>query len=144
MPLWNIYHPVGAFTEQEKRQWADRITGVYEAAGLPRFYVVTLFHEVDRGSFYIGGEPADDAVRIEIDHIARHSDDAAGRESVRQRLSAVIAPFAADKGLRWEFHIDETPRDLWMINGYLPPPSGSDAEKLWAQENRVLPYADQK
>jgi phenylpyruvate tautomerase PptA (4-oxalocrotonate tautomerase family) len=140
MPLWNVYHPVGAFTEQEKRELADRITGVYEAAGLPRFYVVALFHEVDRGSFYVGGEPADDAVRIEIDHIARHSADAAGRESVRQRVSAVIAPFAAGKGLRWEFHIDETPRDLWMISGSVPPPSGSDTEKLWARENRPVPY----
>jgi phenylpyruvate tautomerase PptA (4-oxalocrotonate tautomerase family) len=140
MPLWDIYHPVGAYTEQEKREFADRITSIYEGVGLPRFYVVTLFHEVDRGSFYVGGEPVDDVVRIAIDHVARHLADPAERESFRQRINAVVQSFAAGKGLRWEFHVDETPRDLWMINGLAPPPSGSDAERLWAKENRAIPY----
>ena len=144
MPLWNVYHPVGAYTELEKRAFADRVTSSYESRGLPRFYVVTLFHEVDRGSFYVGGEPVDDVVRITIDHLARHLDDPASREASRQRVSALIEPFAAGKGLRWEFSIDETPRDLWMINGLVPPPAGSDAEQLWAKENRAIPYADQK
>jgi phenylpyruvate tautomerase PptA (4-oxalocrotonate tautomerase family) len=140
MPLWNVYHPVGAYTDEEKREFAERVTRNYEDRGLPRFYVVTLFHEVDRGSFYIGGEPADDVVRVAIDHIARHLADPASRDSSRQRIAALIKPFAADKGLRWEFHVDETPRDLWEINGFVPPPLGSDAEQLWAKENRAIPY----
>jgi phenylpyruvate tautomerase PptA (4-oxalocrotonate tautomerase family) len=140
MPLWNVYHPVGAYTEQEKREFADRVTSIYEASGLPRFYVVTLFHEVERRSFYVGGEPVDDRVRVAIDHIARHLADPERRDSARQRIGAVIQPFAADKGLHWEFHIDETPRDLWMIDGFVPPPPGSDAEKLWAKENRAIAY----
>jgi len=140
MPLWNVYHPVGAYSEEEKRDFAARVASDYEAAGLPRFYVVTLFHEVDRGSFYVGGEPVDDVVRVAIDHIARHAEDPARRESVRNRISSVIQPFATEKGLRWEFHVDETPRDLWIINGLVPPPNGSDAEQLWARENRAIPY----
>jgi phenylpyruvate tautomerase PptA (4-oxalocrotonate tautomerase family) len=140
MPLWNVYYPVGAYSEEEKREFADRVTGLYAARGLPRFYVVTLFHEMDRGSFYVGGEPVADRVRVAIDHIARHTEDPAGRESVRDRLGAVIQSFATSKGLRWEFHADETPRDLWMIDGLVPPPTGSDAEKLWAKENRPIPY----
>jgi phenylpyruvate tautomerase PptA (4-oxalocrotonate tautomerase family) len=140
MPLWNVYHPVGAYTEQEKRDFADRVTSIYEARGLPRFYVVTLFHEVGRGSFYVAGEPVDDRVRVAIDHIARQLPDPGRRDAARERIGAVIQPFAAGKGLRWEFHIDETPRDLWMIDGLVPPPPGSDAEKLWAKENRAIPY----
>jgi phenylpyruvate tautomerase PptA (4-oxalocrotonate tautomerase family) len=140
MPLWNVYHPVGAYSEAEKRDFAERVTSSYEAGGLPRFYVVTLFHEVDRGSFYVGGEPVDDVVRVSIDHIARHAEDPARRESVRNRISRVIQPFATAKGLRWEFHVDETPRDLWLINGLIPPPTGSHAEQLWAKENRAIPY----
>jgi phenylpyruvate tautomerase PptA (4-oxalocrotonate tautomerase family) len=140
MPLWNVYHPVGAYSVAEKRDFAERVTGLYEAGGLPRFYVVTLFHEVDRGSFYVGGEPVDDVVRVAIDHIARHAEDPARRESVRDRIASVIGPFANAKGLRWEFHADETPRYLWMINGLVPPPSGSEVEQLWAKENRAIPY----
>ena len=102
--------------------------------------MVTLFHEVDRGSFYVGGEPADDVVRVAIDIFARDVDDPARRESFRHRIGAVITPFATAKGLRWEFHVDQTPRDLWMINGLVPPPPGSDAERLWANENRAIPY----
>jgi phenylpyruvate tautomerase PptA (4-oxalocrotonate tautomerase family) len=138
MPLWNIYHPVGAYTEEEKREFADRITSIY--GRVPRFYVATLFHEVDRGSFYVGGEPVDDRVQVVIDHFARHDDDPARRESIRRHVCAVIQPFAADKGLHWEFYIDETPNDLWMIDGFVPPPPGSDAEKLWAKENQPIPY----
>jgi len=140
MPLWNVYHPVSAYSDEEKREFAGRVTSLYQAAGLPRFYSVTLFHEVDRGSFYVGGEPVDDRVRVTIDHIARHAEDPARRESVRQRIGAVIQAFATSKGLRCEFHIDETPRELWMIDGLLPPPTGSEAEKLWARENRAIPY----
>lgn len=140
MPLWNVYHPVGAYSEEEKRDFAERVTRLYEAVGLPRFYVVTLFHEMDRGSFYVGGEPVDDVVRVWIDHIARHAEDPAMRESVRNRIVTVIQPFATEKGLRWEFHADETPRDLWVINGLVPPPTGSEAEQLWARENRAIPY----
>ena len=102
--------------------------------------MVTLFHEMDRGSFFVGGEPADDVVRVAIDIFARDVDNQARRESVRHRIGAVIQPFATAKGLRWEFHVDQTPRDLWMINGLVPPPAGSDAEQLWAKENRAIPY----
>lgn len=140
MPLWNVYHPVGAYSEEEKRDFAERVTRLYEAVGLPRFYVVTLFHEMDRGSFYVGGEPVDDVVRVWIDHIALHAEDPAMRESVRTQIATVIQPFATEKGLRWEFHVDETPRDLWVINGLVPPPTGSEAEQLWARENRAIPY----
>jgi phenylpyruvate tautomerase PptA (4-oxalocrotonate tautomerase family) len=135
-----VYYPVGAYSVAEKKEFAERVTGLYEAAGLPRFYVVTLFHEVDRSSFYVGGEPVDDVVRVVIDHIARHAEDPARRESVRNRIASVIRPFATAKGLRWEFHADHTPRDLWMINGLVPPPTGSEAEQLWAKENRAIPY----
>jgi len=27
-----------------------------------------------------------------------------------------------------------------MINGLVPPPAGSDAEQLWAKENRAIPF----
>jgi hypothetical protein len=42
--------------------------------------------------------------------------------------------------LEWELHIAETPRDLWRINGIDPPPSNSEAEKTWKEQNKALPY----
>jgi 4-oxalocrotonate tautomerase family enzyme len=72
MPLWNVYHPVGAYSAEEKRQFVDRVTRLYASHGLPRFYVVTLFHEVDRGSFHVGGEPVDDRVRPELGQLSAH------------------------------------------------------------------------
>jgi len=71
MPLWNVYHPVGAYSSEEKREFAGVAASLYESRGLPRFYVVTLFHEVESDSFYVGGRPAGDVVRVAIDHIAR-------------------------------------------------------------------------
>jgi phenylpyruvate tautomerase PptA (4-oxalocrotonate tautomerase family) len=41
MPFWKIYHPVGAFTAEDKRALSQRITELYRA--LPRFYVIVVF-----------------------------------------------------------------------------------------------------
>src|SRR5438309_11447637 len=69
MPLWKIYHPVGAFTAEDKRGLSQRITGLYR--GLPKFYVIVIFQEVAPDSFYMGGEEVHNFVRIWVDHIAR-------------------------------------------------------------------------
>jgi phenylpyruvate tautomerase PptA (4-oxalocrotonate tautomerase family) len=140
MPLLHIYHPPGTYTPEQKQQLADDITGFYTHRGLPKFYVVVLFHEIDASSFYIGGEPSTNAVRIVIEHIARHATDPAGRKEISEALARLLAPHTKDRGLYYEFHVDETPRDLWMIDGIAPPPSRSEAEQRWVQENHPTPY----
>jgi phenylpyruvate tautomerase PptA (4-oxalocrotonate tautomerase family) len=52
MPLWKIHHPVGAYTPEEKKEFSEAITRVYEAIAIPRFYVVVMFEEVPADSFY--------------------------------------------------------------------------------------------
>lgn len=140
MPLWQVYHPVGAYSEEQKRGFAEDVTQFYARFGLPKFYVVTLFHEVPRASFLVGGVPSDDTVRVVIEHIARHAEDSGLRERMSEALGRLLAAHTGDRGLHCEFHIDETPRDLWMIDGLRPPPTGSEAEQLWAQDNRPVPY----
>ncbi|GAA2310248.1 tautomerase family protein [Nonomuraea roseoviolacea subsp. roseoviolacea] len=140
MPLWHIHHPAGAYSEQQKRELAEDVTEFYARHGLPRFYVVTLFHEIPRASFLVGGEPSDDTVRIVVEHIARHAEDPGLRERMSEALSRLLAPHTLDRGLHCEFHVDETPRDLWMIDGLWPPPTGTEAERRWARENRPVPY----
>jgi hypothetical protein len=56
--------------------------------------VVTLFHEVSQGSFYVGGEPVDDVVRVVIEHTAQ---DPARRAAGRHRIADMIQPFVAGK-----------------------------------------------
>ena len=140
MPLWSIYHPAEVYSEQDKRDFAADITTSYTRIGLPKFYVVTVFTAVDPADFLIGGEPAGDAVRIVIDHIAVHVGDSAQRRRTTDSLNALIAPYTTDRGLRVEFNVDEVPRDLWMIGGLYPPPWRSDAEKLWAERNEPVAY----
>ncbi|MET9445590.1 tautomerase family protein [Streptomyces cinerochromogenes] len=141
MPLWTIYHPPGAYTPQQKQQFSADITGFYTRYGnLPAFYVVTVFQEIDADSFYIGGEPSATSVRIKADHIAVHTDDPDTRVRTRQILARILAPHTTDRGLYCEFHIDETPRDLWVLDGMAPPPLKSEAHQLWVQENRPVPY----
>ncbi|HEX7161785.1 MAG TPA: tautomerase family protein [Trebonia sp.] len=139
MPLWNIHHTPGIFTDKEKHQLASHIADHYEQAGLPRFYVVTVFHETLPEDFYVGGEPTSVGVRIAIDHIARRAADRESRRRNAQWIKGMLQPYLEPKvGLHWEFHIDETSDDLWMINGITPPPAGSAAEKLWAENNAAF------
>jgi phenylpyruvate tautomerase PptA (4-oxalocrotonate tautomerase family) len=140
MPLWHVYHPPGAYTDAQKKQLAADVTGLYAGVGLPRFYVVTLFHEVDPSSFYVGGESSGTSVRVVVEHIARHTDDPAARLRTGEALHRLLAPHTTDRGLYLEFHVDETPRDMWMIDGLHPPPTRSEAEALWVRENRPVPY----
>ncbi|MGY4921918.1 tautomerase family protein [Streptomyces sp. 900105755] len=51
----------------------------------------------------------------------------------------MVAFHTTERDLYCEFHIDETPRDLWRTDGIAPPLSKSEAEKLWVQENRPIP-----
>ena len=57
MPLWKVYHPAGAFTAEDKKALAKRVTEVYASVPLPKFYVVFIFEEVPKDSCFVGGEP---------------------------------------------------------------------------------------
>ncbi|KAF2801204.1 hypothetical protein K505DRAFT_227175 [Melanomma pulvis-pyrius CBS 109.77] len=152
MPLWVIYHPPNTFTTEETRAaLAKEIVAIYTAASLPAFYVNTLFVPVQPTSYFIGGvsrpsAPAPDAgpgpdaakpwIRITIQNIARKIPNKATADRFLERVDEALRPFIADKGYEWEYSVEETSRDLWKINGLVPPMPGSEAEKVWARENR--------
>lgn len=138
MPLWKIYHPEHAFTPEDKQAIAQRITGIYRM--LPKFYVGVVFQDVPSTSFYVGGEPASDFVRIWVDHIARSFDGEDLKARFFMAVDQLLSPFIADRGLRWEMHVDETPFSLWTIQGLRPPLPDTAAEKRWLTENRPSPF----
>ena len=142
MPLWNVYCTEGTYSKEDKRAFSEAITDIYasEAGGLPemtmpRFYVVVVFHDVPKDSLFIGGVPRNDFVRFSIDHIAYAMPDEF-RELMLKFINKSIHPFVRDRGLDWEIHIDDTPRDQWTVQGMRPPDSGSEEEKRWIRENK--------
>jgi phenylpyruvate tautomerase PptA (4-oxalocrotonate tautomerase family) len=138
MPLWKIYHPEAAFSLEDKTAISRGITEIYR--GLPKFYVGVVFQEVPKSSFFVGGEAADDFVRIWVDHIARQFGDEEMKGKFLAAVNQALSPFISDRGLRWEMHVDETPFGLWLIQGLRPPLPSSDAEKRWRAENRPTAY----
>ncbi|MUL75055.1 tautomerase family protein [Mycolicibacterium sp. CBMA 226] len=141
MPLWTIHHTPDFFTAEDKRELARSITDHYEKAGLPRFYVVVIFNETRSGDLYVGGGQTDVGLRVVIDHIARRATDKDHRNGIAHWIKSILSPYLEGReNLHWEFHVDETSEDLWMINGLIPPPMGSDAEKRWVADNAVSVY----
>jgi phenylpyruvate tautomerase PptA (4-oxalocrotonate tautomerase family) len=140
MPLWKIYHPVGAYTSEDKKQFSEAITSIYEAVPIPKFYVVVVFEEVAADSFFVGGDSHDKFVRINIDQMARTLPGSVLRQWWVHHLDEVIKPWIADRGYDWEFTIDEAPADLWSLQGHIPPPFESHAEKRWVAENKASTY----
>ncbi|MBR7621053.1 tautomerase family protein [Phenylobacterium sp. 20VBR1] len=138
MPLWKIYHPENAFSVQDKHALSQAITALYSR--LPKFYVGVVFQPVPADSFFVGGEPADNFVRIWVDHIARTLPTPEAKAWWIKACDDAMAPYIRDRGFDWEFHIDETPFDLWSIQGLRPPPANSDAEARWISENKASPY----
>jgi phenylpyruvate tautomerase PptA (4-oxalocrotonate tautomerase family) len=142
MPFWTIYAPEGAYTNEQKQAFTESITQIYvDFAALPRFYVVVAFHEYTTGGLWVGAKPVDNVVRVWIDHIARRMPDDDGfREMAMQAFEDAIEPHVKDRGFNWEIHIDETPLQLWRVNGITPPPAESAAEKQWDLDNRPSPW----
>jgi phenylpyruvate tautomerase PptA (4-oxalocrotonate tautomerase family) len=141
MPCWEMFVPENCYTEEDKARLSEAITSMYvDHAGLPKFYVVVIFHEKAPNSIYVGGKAANSFVRIRVDHFARQLDTAEERALCMAVIEEKLAPFVKDRGFDWEVHIDETPMDLWRIQGVVPPPPGSEAERLWAQQNKPIPY----
>jgi phenylpyruvate tautomerase PptA (4-oxalocrotonate tautomerase family) len=138
MPLWKVYHPVGAYSAEDKAAISRSITDVY-ARVMPRFYVGVIFQEVEADNFYIGGVSHPRFVRIWVDHIARTFTSDEMKVRFFEKMNQVFAPWIADRGYDWELHVDETPFDLWTIQGYFPPREGTEDEKRWIADNRASP-----
>jgi phenylpyruvate tautomerase PptA (4-oxalocrotonate tautomerase family) len=138
MPLWKIYHPENAYSSVDKEGFATRIADLYPT--LPRFYVGVVFQAIPKESFYIGGKPVGNFVRIWVDHIARKTPTPEARAAWVGKCDSAIAPYVRDRNFDWEFHIDETPFDLWSIQGLIPPPDKSEPFMKWLNENRASQY----
>lgn len=152
MPHWLVYHPAEAFTSIEAKQaMATDITAFYtDVIGLPAFYVVVHFILVAAASTFVGSLSNGNCtavpfVRITVDHIARRinadngTDLAAAYRRSAGRLDAVIRPHLAGRGYDYEFHVDETERLLWRVNGLEAPAPGSEGERIWKEKGRPVP-----
>jgi hypothetical protein len=146
MPLWLIFHPDGTFEDDaSKEALAADVIKIYTSINLPAFYVVTNFIKMPGNTMLVGGKKVGKEekpfIRIAIEHIAvtlPNQDEA--YERVANGVDAALKPHVADKGYNWEFHIDETERRLWKINGLFPPAFGSEEEKVWVKENRAVDF----
>ncbi|KAJ5329819.1 hypothetical protein MYU51_011971 [Penicillium brevicompactum] len=144
MPLWQIYHPAGLYEDQEsKSSFAKDITKIYTKIGLPPFYVVVNFIPLPKEDILVGGEPSNGTpfIRIVITNIAvKMPETNETYTRFTSSVDAVLKPHIADKGYDWEYHVAETERRLWKINGLIPPPWKSEEEARWAEQNRPVPY----
>ncbi|KAG0647497.1 hypothetical protein D0Z07_6740 [Hyphodiscus hymeniophilus] len=141
MPLWRIYHEETVFTDAQKSSLAKTITKLYNDIGLPPFYTNVIFIPVSASSIYTGGEPATKFVRFVIEQIARTFKNDAVKKTWLDRIDVALAPHVKDRGdLTWEYHMVETERPLWRVDGIVPPEIGTLAEKRWRRENRASPY----
>ncbi|KAF2495028.1 hypothetical protein BU16DRAFT_424865, partial [Lophium mytilinum] len=146
MPLWHIYHPPSTFTTPTSRaSLAAALTSLYTSIDLPAFYVNVFFHPLPLDCIYVGGIAGPDLtrpfIRLVGEHIAmRMSEKDETYLRFCGRLDEALKPHIEDMGYDWEYHVDETERRLWRIQGLYPPPYGSEDEKLWARENRASPW----
>ncbi|KAH8910122.1 hypothetical protein BR93DRAFT_966170 [Coniochaeta sp. PMI_546] len=155
MPLWHIYHPPTAFSDQDsKAALAKDITSIYTRFGMPAFYVNVIFHPTPGQDVFIGGTPQSlpsgeltsetlprPFIRLVGDHIAyNHGPKTDKMIAFCDKFDQVLKPHIQDKGYDWEYHVDETPTDFWRVQGLKPPPFGSEAMKMWAKGNKAVAW----
>ncbi|KAJ5317073.1 hypothetical protein N7508_001581 [Penicillium antarcticum] len=137
MSLWQIYHPIGTYANPaSKVAFAEDITKMYTNVSLPAFYVVVQFIPLPTEDFLVGGKQVTGKpfIRVVITQIAiRLPDDDASYNRNTASIDKILGPHVADKGYDWEYHVDETERRLWKINGMTPPPWKSVKRKSYGQ-----------
>ncbi|KAF2166519.1 hypothetical protein M409DRAFT_54859 [Zasmidium cellare ATCC 36951] len=148
MPFWVIYHSHTTFTTAAERDaFAASITESYDT--IPAFYVAVSFIPLSGSHLYRSGKQVSNLdrpfVRLVVHHLARQSTDHVdGREAGFARgrllLDRAIEAHVVDKGYLWEYTISEEDRNSWKIDGYMPPPFGSEAMKVWQARGCVGPY----
>jgi len=42
MPLWKVYHPVGAYSARDKKEFAEQVTAMYSRIPIPNDWEVTI------------------------------------------------------------------------------------------------------
>ena len=105
MPLWKVYHPAGAYSAQDKKEFAEKVTAMYSRIPIPKFYVVMIFEEVAAESFYVGGASHGKFVRLKLEHMARTLPGPVVREWWVKAVDQLIAPCVRDRGFGWEVTI---------------------------------------
>ncbi|KAJ5363734.1 uncharacterized protein N7496_009447 [Penicillium cataractarum] len=140
MPIWYINHSPNILSAAEKQQLAKSITNIYASNGLPAFYVQVHFIEDAPGTAFIGGEIHAKFAGITIYHLARAFKSDETKQRFLSRVNEVLNPVFEPKGMDWEYFITEASRDLWRMNGLVPPEAGSEGEKEWVRVNRAVKY----
>lgn len=138
MPSWYIKHSPNTITAPEKEQLAKSITRLYVSVGLPAFYVQVHFIENIPGTSFVGGELHPNFAALTIYHIARAFKTDEAKRGFLAAVDEILNPFFEPKGMEWEYFIAESSRDLWKINGLVPPQPGSEGEKKWAELNKAV------
>jgi len=151
--MWNIYHPEGTFTTtEEKATFVTDINDYYGGTGgFPEFYVCVHFITMPGTSMFRGRQPVAELdkpfIRLAISHIHVNQsaissklgiEDPAAR--IRGAIDTAIKRSITDKGYYVEYSVSEDPRELWKVDGLLPPPWKSNAEEVWKRENKAVPW----
>jgi phenylpyruvate tautomerase PptA (4-oxalocrotonate tautomerase family) len=65
------------------------------------------------------------------------------RDRFLSKVDAALKPFIDDAGYDWEYSVEETSRDLWKIQGMVPPMPDTEAERVWVRMNEAVPFDDE-
>lgn len=142
MPLWDIHTTPNLLSPTEKKDLAKSITRIYVKRGpLPAFYVNVRFTTLPAGDTFIGGTEPTNSALIQIWHLARQFQSDTQKQTFMAEVDKVLNPLLGEegKGAHWEYFIQESPRDLWKINGMVPPLPGTEMERRWVEENKAVP-----
>ena len=138
MPQWDFHLSSALLSNDEMESLSKTITRIYTRVGLPPFYVQVRFIEDKPSNVFIGGEKHPKFVALTISHLARTFETDEQKKRFLDKVDQALNPIFQTKGLDWEYYVQESPRDLWKINGLVPPPSGSAMEKKWVQFNKPV------
>ncbi|KAK0105517.1 hypothetical protein ONS95_004122 [Cadophora gregata] len=145
MPILKLYTSPGQLTDEEKQELATVLTAGYTKS-MPAFFVNIMFHELPATSFFLGGKPTSGTfIRFTAEHIAIHfNEDVARSNRYLDWVGKIFKERFEHRGWTWEVSVTESRRELWRIQGLVPPPQGSEGMRVWMEGEKAVPWEEER
>jgi phenylpyruvate tautomerase PptA (4-oxalocrotonate tautomerase family) len=133
MPIYQCTSPEGLLDDSTREKIAKEITRIHcDATGAPALFVNVLFHETQKGSYFVGGRPSGHSIVVGA---IRQGRDVATRQAMLTNLSQMWTGLTGQPEGEIFVALTEIPAENFMEGGLIIPEPGH--EQTWFDENKA-------
>jgi phenylpyruvate tautomerase PptA (4-oxalocrotonate tautomerase family) len=128
MPTYCVTSPANCISDAARKRIAKDITRIHhEQTGAPSFFAQTFFHDIQAGSYFLGGEELDSDQVFVCGHIRAGRSAEIKNRMMTQMVDAVASATGLPSSRIWIYIVDIPAAQMAEFGRVLPEP-GQEAE----------------